>query len=72
MTTTNDEQMKSIVIIFTDGSSDENPRFQIPRSCYGSFLKENNLDYVFATINTLEYSAYNFVERRLVSLGHDL
>ncbi|CAM4979531.1 unnamed protein product [Rotaria socialis] len=51
MAITNDGQMKPIVIIFTDGGPDENPRFPKPRSCYCSFFKENNLDCIFVATN---------------------
>ncbi|CAF1468068.1 unnamed protein product, partial [Rotaria sordida] len=72
MATTNDKQMKPIVIAFTDGGSDENPHFQKPMSCYSLFLKEDNLDCVFVAINAPGYSAYNSVERRMASLSYDL
>ncbi|CAF4083412.1 unnamed protein product [Rotaria sordida] len=72
MATTNDEQMKPIVIVFIDGDPDENSRFQKPTSCYCSFLKENNLDCVSVAINVPRYSAHNSVERRMASLSHDL
>ncbi|CAM4849169.1 unnamed protein product [Rotaria magnacalcarata] len=72
MAITNDGQMKPIVIIFTDGGPDENPRFPKPRSCYCSFFKENNLDCIFVATNAPGHSAYNPVERRMAPLSHDL
>ena len=70
--TNNDGALKPIVIIFTDGGPDENPRHPKPRSCYYSFFKENNLDCIFVATNAPGHSAYNPVERRMAPLSHDL
>ena len=56
---------KPIVIIFTDGGPDENPRFQaVINEAIGHF-QELNLDGLFIATHAPGQSAMNQVERRL-------
>ncbi|CAF4223568.1 unnamed protein product, partial [Rotaria sordida] len=44
---TDDNKLKPILIVFTDGGPDENPRFPKARQCYSDFFLRTNLDALF-------------------------
>ncbi|CAF5063316.1 unnamed protein product, partial [Rotaria sp. Silwood1] len=69
---TDDNKLKPILIVFTDGGPDENPRFPKARQCYADLFIRNNLDVLLVAINAPDHSVYNPIELRMAPLSHDL
>ena len=72
MCTTEDGNLKPIVIITADGGPDENPRFPKTLAAAYKAFRCNNLDAIFVACNAPGHSAYNAVERRMAPLSRDL
>ena len=67
-----DHQLKPLLIVFTDGGPDENPRFPKARQCYSDLFLKNNLDALFVATNAPGHSAFNPIERRMAPLSRNL
>lgn len=63
---------KPILLLMSDGASDEAPRFLKPLSTAVSLFKEFKLDALMHGVNAAGLSAFNPVERRMAPLSHDL
>ena len=63
---------KSILLLESDGASDEAPRYPKPLACAVSLFKLLNLDVYIHATNASGLSAFNPVERRMAPLSHDL
>jgi hypothetical protein len=64
--------LKPILIIFSDGGPDENPRFPKTMIQAVDHFRRFDLDCFFISTNAAGYSAYNPVERRMAPLSRDL
>lgn len=67
-----DNQVKPVIIITTDGGSDENPRFPNVINHAVDYFKKYNLDALFWATNAPGRSAFNRVERRMAPLSREL
>ncbi|XP_037731574.1 uncharacterized protein LOC119562454 [Drosophila subpulchrella] len=65
-------RVKPVVVIISDGGPDENPRYGKVISYAVQHFKVYNLDAIFVATNALGRSAFNRVERRMVSLSREL
>jgi hypothetical protein len=61
-----------IVIIFSDGGPDENPRYPKTMIQAVNHFKNFDLDCLFISTNASGHSAFNPVERRMAPLSRDL
>ena len=68
----NEVKRKPILILTTDGASDEAPRFPKPLASAVYFFKELKLDVFLHAVNAAGLSAFNAVERRMSPLSHDI
>ena len=64
--------VKPVVIIFSDGGPDENPRYSKVKQYAIQHFKKYNLDAIFIVTNAPGRSAYNRVERRMAPLSKRL
>ena len=65
-------QSKPILLLSTDGASDEAPRFPKPLASAVYFFNELGLDVLLHGVNAAGLSAFNAVERRMSPLSHDI
>ena len=65
-------QSKPILLLSTDGASDEAPRFPKPLAAAAYFFKNLKLDVLLHGVNDAGLSAFNAVERRMSPLSHDI
>lgn len=65
-------EMKPILLIESDGASDEAPRFPKPMHNNIYLFKEFDCDVVIHAVNASGCSAFNPVERRMAPLSHDI
>lgn len=68
----NSSALKPIIILFSDGGPDENPRFPKTMMQAVDHFRRFDLDCFFISTNAAGYSAYNPVERRMAPLSRDL
>ena len=64
--------VKPILLLTTDGASDEAPRYPKPLASAVYFFKELNLDVFLHGVNAAGLSAFNPIERRMSPLSHDV
>ena len=65
-------ERKPILLLSTDGASDEAPRYPKPLAYAVYFFKELGLDALLHGVNVAGLSAFNAVERRMSPLSHDV
>ena len=65
-------ERKPVLIMVTDGTADEAPRFPKTLSTAIDLFKMLNLDALIHVVNAARLSAFNPVERRMAPLSHDL
>ena len=65
-------QSKPILLLSTDGASDDAPCFPKPLAAAVYFFKNLKLDVLLHGVNTAGLTAFNPVERRMSPLSHDI
>ena len=65
-------ERKPVLIMVTDGTADEAPRFPKTLSTAIDLFKMLNLDALIHGVNAAGLSAFNHVECRMAPLSHDL
>jgi len=63
---------KPILVMETDGATDEAPRYPKPLKCAIRLFKKLQLDALVHCVNAAGLSAFNPAERRMAPLSHDL
>ena len=64
--------LKPILLLTTDGASDEPPRYPKPLGCAVYIFQDLELDVLFHAVHPAGLSAFNAVKRRMSPLSHDL